>query len=161
MTAIFTYPLLALGLVVMWLLLAGFTLGQFVVAIGVAILATEGLKALGESSPRIRRWLAIPELAGLVFRDVLWSNIAVTRITLSQKATKGHSGFLTIPVRLRNPSGLAVLAIVLTSTPGTAWLDYNSTQGAIIIHVLDLDDAETLLDLIANRYERLLMEIFE
>ena len=35
------------------------------------------------------------------------------------------SGFMTIPLELRSPMGLAILALILTATPGTAWLDYN------------------------------------
>lgn len=155
------YPLLACGLILMWLLLSGFTPGQFAIAIVVAILATNALKALGEKSPGIRRWLAIPELLGIVFYDIARSNISVATILLSPNRRPRKSGFIRVPVRLRHPSGLAILSIVVTSTPGTAWLDYNSTRGEILVHVFDLVDEQEWIDLIGNRYERLLMEIFE
>lgn len=155
------YPLLAVGLAVMWLLLAGFTPGQFVLAVAVAIGATHALSALGETSPGIRRWTAMPELFGIVLYDIVRSNIAVTRILLSGRRAERVSGFIVVPIRLRHPSALAILSIVLTSTPGTAWLDYNSARGELLIHVFDLVDERQWIDLIANRYERLLMEIFE
>lgn len=155
------YPLLACALIVMWLLLSGFTPGQFVIAIVVAILASNALKALGEKSPGIRRWLAIPELLGIVLYDIIRSNIAVATILLSPNPRPRKSGFIRVPIRLRHPSGLAILSIVITSTPGTAWLDYNSTHGEILVHVFDLIDEQEWIDLIGNRYERLLMEIFE
>lgn len=161
MRRLLPYPLLAANLALMWLLLAGFTRGQFVLAIMVAIGASHALKALGEVSPRIHRWLAIPELIGIVLYDIARSNIAVTYILLSGARRERKSGFITVPIRLRNPTGLAVLAIVLTSTPGTAWLDYNSARGELLIHVFDLVDEHAWIDLIGNRYERRLMEIFE
>jgi multicomponent K+:H+ antiporter subunit E len=155
------YPLLGLGLMLMWLLLAGFTLGQFVLAVAVAVLACQALKALGEKSPHIRRWLAIPELTGIVLYDIIRSNMAVSSLLLSIHERPRHSGFITVPIRLRHPSGLAILSIIITSTPGTAWLDYNSARSEVLIHVFDLVDREEWVDLIANRYERLLAEIFE
>lgn len=161
MRRLLPYPLLAASLALMWLLLAGFTPGQFVLALVVAVMATHAFKALGEPSPKIRRWLAIPELIGIVLYDIARSNVAVAWILLSASRRPRTSGFVTIPIRLRNPTGLAVLAIVLTSTPGTAWLDYNAARGELLIHVFDLVDEHDWVDLISNRYERRLMEIFE
>ena len=135
------YPLLTAGLALMWLLLTGFTPGQLLLAAIVSVGAGYGLKALGETSPRVRRWLAMPELFGIVCYDIVRSNV--------------------IQLRVSNPSALAILAIVLTSTPGTAWLDYNAARGELLIHVFDLVDEAEWVDIIANRYERLLLEMFE
>ena len=64
--------------------------------------------------------------------------------------------------RIRRPStSTMVLAIILTATPGTAWLDYNSARGTLLLHVLDLVDESAWLTLIKTRYEHLLLEIFE
>jgi multicomponent K+:H+ antiporter subunit E len=161
MARLMPYPLLVLGLIFMWLLLAGFTPGQFVIAVGVAVAASHVLNALGEASPPIRRWLAIPELVGIVFYDIVRSNLAVAWILLSGTRRQRRSGFVVVPIRLRDPTALAVLAIVLTSTPGTAWLDYNSARGELLLHVFDLKEEQEWIDTIGNRYERLLLEIFE
>lgn len=159
MRRLFPYPLLTLGLAAMWLLLSGLSPGQAVLAIGVATGATHALAALGEASPAIRSWLAIPELAGVVLYDILLSNVAVARILLGIGRANG-SGFVQVPLRTRNPSALAVLSIVVTSTPGTAWIDYDAARGVVLIHVFDLADEDHWRHLIADRYERLLMEIF-
>lgn len=155
------YPLLAIGLALMWLLLAGFTPGQFVLAAVVAIGATLALGALGETSPRVRRWRAMPELFAIVLYDIVRSNVAVASILLAGQTRTRNSGFIVVPLRLRHPNALAILSIVLTSTPGTAWIDFSSARGQLLIHVFDLVDEDQWIDLIANRYERLLMEIFE
>ncbi len=161
MTALLPYPLLAVALALMWLALGGFTPGQIVLAIIVSVGSTHALRRLGEASPSIRRWLAIPDLLGIVFRDIIRSNIAVAGILLSGPHRPRNSGFVAIPLTMRSPAGLAFLAIIVTSTPGTAWIDFNTTRGELLIHVFDLIDDAEWVELITSRYERLLMEIFE
>ena len=60
---------------------------------------------------------------------------------------------------MRDPYGLAVLACIITSTPGTIWVNFNSAKGTLMIHVLDLIDERVWIDTIKNRYERPLLEI--
>lgn len=62
---------------------------------------------------------------------------------------------------MRNPFGLAALAVIITATPGTVWVDYDAGEGMLTIHVLDLVDEATWIGTIKHRYERRLMEIFE
>jgi multicomponent K+:H+ antiporter subunit E len=57
--------------------------------------------------------------------------------------------------------GLAVLAIIVTATPGTAWMEYDAASGSLLLHVFDLVDEASWTDLVKNRYEHMLMEIFE
>lgn len=161
MKQLFPYPLMMTSLVVMWLLLTSFSPGQLLVGIVVAIVAAQGLAALHPAKPRLRRWDLIPKLVAIVLYDIIRSNIAVAQIILHGRRQDSKSGFMTIPLDLRDDLGLAILAIIVTSTPGTAWIDYNSTRGTLLLHVFDLVDEGEWLDLIKNRYEYLLREIFE
>ena len=68
---------------------------------------------------------------------------------------------MNIPLDLRNPYGLAALACIITSTPGTLWVDFDAAKGMLMIHVLDLIDENEWIQTIKGRYERLLLEIFE
>jgi multicomponent K+:H+ antiporter subunit E len=161
MSKLFPYPLLIVSLIVMWLLLTSFSLGQLIVGTAVALLAAQGLAALNPAKPRIRRWSLLPKLVGIVLYDIVRSNIAVARLILNEGNHRRVSGFLAIPLELRSPMGLAVLGIIVTSTPGTAWLDYNVARGTLLLHVFDLVDEDAWRTLIRDRYERLLLEIFE
>ena len=67
---------------------------------------------------------------------------------------------MKIPLELRNPYGLATLACIITSTPGTVWVDFNEASSTLTIHALDLVDESDWLRIIKGRYERLLLEIF-
>lgn len=161
MSKVFPYPLLIVSLIVMWLLLTSFSLGQLIVGTAVALLAAQGMAALGPAKPTIRRWMPLPKLIAIVLYDIIRSNIAVAGLILREGNRGRVSGFLTIPLELRSPMGLAVLGVIITSTPGTAWIDYNSTRGTLLLHVFDLVDEEGWRSLIKRRYERLLLEIFE
>ena len=68
---------------------------------------------------------------------------------------------MDIPLDLRDPYGLAVLACIITSTPGTLWVSFDAGEGMLTIHVLDLIDENDWIRTIKGRYERLLLEIFE
>lgn len=161
MNKILPYPLLTIFLITMWLLLTSFSLGQFLVGIIVAFIAGQSLAALHPAKPRLRRWDLLSKLMAIVLYDIVRSNIAVAKIILQGSKRERTSGFMTIPLDLRDSTGLALLSIIITSTPGTAWIDYNSAQDTLLLHIFDLVDETAWRNLIKNRYEQLLLEIFE
>ena len=70
------------------------------------------------------------------------------------------SGFVRVPIDLKDSYGLATLACIITATPGTLWVAFDETGRMLTIHVLDLIDEEQWVRTIKGRYERLLLEIF-
>ncbi len=162
MTRWLPHPLLLPGLVILWLLLQqSLSLGQILLGTIVALFASRGMAALRPQKVRIRFTSAIPRLAMTVLGDIVRSNIAVGRIILTRENPRRTSGFIHLPLDMRNRYGLAVLGIIITATPGTLWMQYDSARGVLLVHVLDLVDEDAWIQLIKQRYERLLMEIFE
>ena len=161
MSRVLPYPLLTAALLLMWLLLTSFSVSQFLLGGLVALTASKAMTALEPSKPRIRRWVVIPRLAGIVTLDIVRSNVTVFSIIVQGRRRERVSGFVAIPLDLRDPTGLAVLSCIVTSTPGTAWVEYDPVSGILLIHVLDLVDKDGWVTLIKNRYEAMLMEIFE
>lgn len=162
MSGILPYPLLSAALLVLWLLLnQSLSAGHIILGSVLAVLASWVMAALRPEKPRIRRPGAALRLAGMVLIDILRSNLAVGRIIVRSREPGVNAGFMTIPLDLRSRHGLAVLAIIITSTPGTIWLNYDAAKGTLLLHVLDLVDEAVWIRLIKGRYERLLMEIFE
>ena len=51
--------------------------------------------------------------------------------------------------------------MILTSTPGTAWMDYDAARGRLLLHVFDLRDEDEWRTVVNERYGALLEEIFE
>ena len=107
-----------------------------------------------------RPWTAV-RLAFAVAADIVRSNIAVARIVLGLRPGTRTPGFLPIPLTLRAPGGLAVLACIVTATPGTSWVRYDRSQGLLTLHVLDLSEPDATANEFKQRYETPLMEIFE
>lgn len=161
MTRLMPYPILSAVLLAMWLLLnQSLSPGHVLLGCIVGVAGGLVISTLQIPSGRVHRPAAIVRLAFMVLVDIIRSNIAVTRIILTP-GRAAQSGFMTIPLELRDHYGLAILACIITSTPGTVWVNYDSTNGVLLIHVLDLIDEAAWTDLIKNRYERLLREIFE
>lgn len=157
----FPYPLLVISLTLMWLLLNGLTIGHLLLGAIVSIFASWGMAALRPNKPRLKKWHLLPKLFAIVMYDIIRSNIAVARVILKGRSKGHHSGFVNLPLELHDPTALAILAVIVTSTPGSAWLEYDSSRNTVLIHVLDLIDEDQWRGLIKNRYEKLLLEVFE
>ncbi|MCK9541174.1 MAG: Na+/H+ antiporter subunit E [Novosphingobium sp.] len=154
------FPLFSVALFGMWILLTGFSPGHVLLGALIAVIVSRVMLTLAPEPPRIRFGMAMTKLIGIVLKDIMRSNIAVARIILSP-ARKIRSGFIEIPIELHSPYAMGALAIIITATPGTLWLQHDAGRRSILIHVLDLVDEEEWIDLIKNRYEKLLMEIFQ
>jgi len=153
------YPLLSAFLFAMWLLLNG-TLWPGHLLLGAALALGGGLALARLQPPRgtVRRPGLILELFWLVFADIVRSNLAMARIVLDPR-TRPVSGFLEMPLELRHPGGLAIMACIITATPGSSWAGYDGARGVVTIHVLDLIDADSWRRTFKERYERRLLEI--
>ena len=162
MTKLLPFPIMSASLLALWLLLnQTLSPGHILLGILVALVGGWTLTTLEIPKAHLRRPAAVFRLTALVFTDIVRSNIAVARIILGPERKGRRSGFIKIPLELRDPYGLAILACIITSTPGTIWVNYDSAKGTLLLHVLDLVDETVWLRLIKDRYERLLMEIFE
>ena len=161
MSRILPYPLLSLGLAATWLLLnAPLTPATVLLAGLVGLLVPSVMRALRPQAVRVRAPGTILRLAACVLTDVLRSNLEVAGIVLGLRRGERRSGFVSIPLDLRDRYGLAVLAIILSSAPGTLWVQYDSDTGRMLLHVLDLVDGDAWVARVKDRYERPLMEIF-
>lgn len=158
----FPYPLLSLSLLVLWLLVnQSVSPGHIVLGTMLGIAFAWVMVNLQPDKTRLKKFRRIAVLAGHVAVDVLRSNIAVMNVILSAGRRPLNSGFVTIDIGLRDENALALLACILTATPGTAWLEFDRQTGALLIHVLDMENSQQWAALIKRRYEAPLKEIFE
>jgi multicomponent K+:H+ antiporter subunit E len=129
-----------------------------------AVLGLAGGLVLGLLRPptlRIRNHLLLLRLAGRVGWDIIHANLVLLTVILSGRTRRIRSGFVRVTLQLSDPYGLAVLACIITSTPGTIWMSYESQAGVLLIHVFDLVDDATWIRTITERYEQPLREIFQ
>ncbi|HWK54662.1 MAG TPA: Na+/H+ antiporter subunit E [Hyphomicrobiales bacterium] len=155
------YPYISLTLLVAWLLLnQSLAPGQWLLGLIFGLLGPLLLRQLDIPPMRLRRPTAIARLAGAFFMDMVRSNYKVAQVVLRNPPGR-KPGFVQIPLALRSHYGLAVLACIITATPGTSWVSHNPDDGILVIHVLDLADDDDWGMILKTRYECLLMEIFE
>ncbi|MDH2326252.1 Na+/H+ antiporter subunit E [Cereibacter sp. SYSU M97828] len=162
MKRILPHPFLALLLLIVWLVLTRFTPGQFILGAAVALVASRAMSALEPTPITLRKVHRIPVLLGVLVVDIARSNFDVARLILNGgRHGKRRSGMIEIELETRNRTALALLAIIVTATPGTAWLGWNPRRGVLLLHVFDLVEEADWKDLIKNRYEKALREILE
>ncbi len=167
MIRLLPYPAMALALAAMWLLLNESVGAGMLVLAGVAglvggwLLRPLGLARARPAARRLDRVAAALRLGRVVLVEIVRSNNAVARLILGLGDHRRTSGFVRIPLDMRSPYGLAALACIITATPGTVWVEYDSAGNTMLLHVLDLVDEAQWHRIIKERYERPLMEIFE
>lgn len=162
MTRWLPFPVFSLCLLAMWLVLNA-TLAPEHILLG-AVLGVAGSMVFGRlqtptARVRLRPW-TVATLSWLMLVDIVRSNIAVARIALHPGIRGRTSGFLSMPLEVRHPGALAVLACIITATPGTSWARYDAAQNVLTIHVLDLVDEQAWIAQFKDHYESRLMEIF-
>jgi multicomponent K+:H+ antiporter subunit E len=130
-----------------------------------SVLALAGIAVLARLEPRPGRArsrpMAVARLVALLVDDIVRSNLAVARIVLGLGPRRRTPGFLSLPLETRHPGALAAMAVIITATPGTSWVGYDAERNTLTIHVLDLADEDAWTRFFKQRYERMLMEIFE
>ena len=161
MKRLLPWPLLSLSLVVMWLMLNGFSLGQLLLGVLFGVGAPALLAPLRPARPRVRHPLTVIRLILAVGHDVIESTLDVFWTLLRNRRTPVNSAFVIIPLELRDPTALASLAMITTVVPGTVWCEIARDSHAMMLHVWDVPNEAEFVAFFKRRYEEPLMRIFE
>lgn len=159
---IFPHPQLTLLLAVVWCLLNN-TLSPGMVVFGLilGILVPILTVPYWPDRPELSRPFRFINYALIVIWDIGVANIEVARIILFKSNDAMQPNWVRIPLDLRTPEAIAMLAATITLTPGTVSSDLSDDGHALLVHALDAPDPDAERDRIKNRYERRLKEIFE
>ena len=154
------FPMRSLMLLLMWLLLNQ-TLHPAHVLLGtlIALIVPPLLGSIWPRDTRIGRPTVALRLRGVFLWDVVVSNVEVAWRILGREDAI-HSRFVWVPVRIDSPQGKAVLAAMITMTPGTLSVDLTEDGRWLLVHVFNLDDEPALIAQIQQRYQEPLQEIF-
>ncbi len=155
-------PPLSLALFVVWLLLnQTLDVATVLMAAILAVVVPLLTRSLRPATVRMRKPRVALRLARHALGDLLHSALTVGKLLLTRRSTHIHSSFVEIPLDVRDPSALAMLAMICCLTPGTAWGELSFDRSRLLLHVFDLKDEAAFIALIKARYEAPLMEIFE
>lgn len=159
---VFPHPVLSLGLFGLWVLMVNHPhLGNLVMAAIVATSVPLITSVWWPDRPPIRNLPAMIAYAVLVMWDVVLANLQVAKIILFRRNEDIRSAWITVPLDLRTPEAIAVLAGTITMTPGTVTADMSADGRALLIHSLHAPDPDAIRDEIKSRYEARLKRIFE
>lgn len=162
MTRLVPEPLLSAALFALWLVLArSADPGQLLLGLVLALVVPVATARLRPTPVRVRRPLTIARFVLRVGGDVLRSNFEVAWGVVRWRWRRPHARFVIIPLALRDPYGLAALAMVTTVVPGTVWSELALDRSAMLLHVWDVTDEAAFVARFKARYEQPLREIFE
>ncbi|MCG6882790.1 MAG: Na+/H+ antiporter subunit E [Silicimonas sp.] len=155
------HPLLTLILTVVWVLLQNnVSAGMVVFGIILGIIIPLITSAWWPDRPKGFRLGKMFVYSVIVIWDILVANVQVAWIVLTVPNAKLKPAWIAIPLELRQPEAITVLAGTITLTPGTVSSDLSDEGHSLLVHVLHTDDPDGVRDDIKNRYERRLLEIF-
>jgi multicomponent K+:H+ antiporter subunit E len=154
-------PLTSLVLLIGWLVMNGSVSAGHLLLGALLALAIPLLLAplRGERARMMRPGLAL-RLLLRVLGDIVVANLEVARLILGPQQ-RLRPGFVWVPLRIRDPHGITMLACIITMTPGTLSADLSPERDHLLVHALHLTDEAALLASIRERYESPLIEIFE
>ncbi|MDM0076526.1 Na+/H+ antiporter subunit E [Variovorax sp. J2P1-59] len=155
-------PPLSLGLFVVWLLLnQSMDAATLLLAAILALVVPLLTQSLRPATAKMRRPGLALRLCGVIAFDLVHSALTVGRLLLTRRSADMKPRFVHVPLEMRDPNALAVLAMILCLTPGTAWGEISFDRSSLLIHVFDEADEQAFIAMVKSRYERPLMEIFE
>ncbi|WP_341862651.1 Na+/H+ antiporter subunit E [Gymnodinialimonas sp. 57CJ19] len=155
------HPFLTLLLAVVWIILQNeVSAGMAVFGLILGILIPWATSIWWPDTPQGFRLGKMTSYAVIVLWDILVANVQVAWIVLSVSNAKLKPAWIVVPLDLRLPEAITLLAGTITLTPGTVSSDISDEGHSLLVHVLHTDDPDAVRDDIKNRYERRLKEIF-
>ncbi|SDW36876.1 Na+/H+ antiporter subunit E [Marinobacter mobilis] len=153
-------PFLSLVLFIVWQLLSdGISGGSIVMGLILAWVLPQVTRGFWPERPAIVKGWLVPLYILRVLLDIVVASLSVARLVLSTR--KPRPAFISYPISLEHPLAITMLASTISLTPGTVSTDVSDDQRILLIHALDVDDEQDIIDTIRRRYEKPLQEIFQ
>ena len=153
-------PAMSGALALSWLALNELSAAHVALAASLAVAIPLVTARFLEGLPRARRPFSAVQLLGRVIADVIVANVAVARLVLG-RMDRLEPSFIEVPLTVTHRHAIAMLATIVTMTPGTVSAALSADGRVLYVHALNVDDSAAVVAAIKDRYERLLMEILE
>ncbi len=153
-------PLFSLILWLAWLLLNGFSVGQALLGLVLAVALPKVAAPFLHGVPRVRRLGPLLVFLMVILRDILLANLMVAWLIL-RPSSRRRPAFVSMSLELDNEFTIEILAGVVSLAPGSTSVDISTDRRTLLIHTLDVEDPDALVAQIRERYERRIKEIFQ
>lgn len=153
------HPFLACVLAASWLMLIHqITLGQIIIALAVGIIIPKMTQFFIQPAEPVH-WPTALNLFFIVLWDIIVSNLRVAKQVLGPLENL-HPKWMRVPLETTHPKVNTLLALIITTTPGTVSAGLDEDQNSILVHALSAESAEAVIEEIKARYEQPLIKIF-
>lgn len=155
------HPLLTAILTIVWILLQNeLSAGMAVFGLILGIIIPWSTSIWWPDTPKGFRPGKMISYSMVVIWDIIVANIQVAWIVLTVPTSRLKPAWIVVPLKLREPEAITMLAGTITLTPGTVSADLSDQGHSLLVHVLHTDDPDAVRDDILTRYEARLLEIF-
>jgi len=155
------HPSLTILLALVWTLLQNqVSAGMVVFGLILGIIIPLITERWWPDRPRGFNLFRISAYVVMVVWDIIVANIEVAWIVLTMPNSKLKPAWIVVPLDLRQPEAITILAGTITLTPGTVSADLSAEGHSLLVHVLHTHDPDAVRDEIKARYESRLKEIF-
>lgn len=153
-------PWLTLALLAFWLLLQNsITPGLVVLGIILAVSISWYTARAREQESHLHKPLRAVQYFFLLLMDIVTANFKIAALILGYKK-RLKPALVEYPLDLEDNVPITILAATISLTPGTISSEISGDQKYLLIHALNVEDTEAMINDIKHRYERRLKEIF-
>ena len=150
----------SLLLALFWLLLVNeLSAGQIALAVLLGLMLPMLTLRFRAARPPVQRLSAVVALLGVFLYDLVVANLLVARAVVGSMS-QVRPRLVHVPLDLTEPAAIALLAGLVSLTPGTVLVDIDLREGVLTIHALLVGDDAALARDIKTRYESRIKEIF-
>lgn len=158
-----TFVLSVLVLALMWgAITDSFTMLNFLFGLSVAVAALYVMRNQ-IAGPRIFRRLGlIASLAGLFFYELILSAFRVAVLVIRPNLNAHlKPGIVAFPLKVETDIEIALLANLITLTPGTLSVDVSDDRKSLYVHAIAVPERDHLISDIAEGFEAKIHEVFK
>jgi len=153
------HPFVSVIVALSWIMLAhSLDAATLLMALLLGLLIPQTVNPFITRTPNIN-WRMAVKLFFVVLWDIIVCNIQVAKLVLGPTRNL-HPKWFRVPLETQHEQVNVLLALIITTTPGTVTAGIDDDRGDILVHALSTDNAEVDILEIKNRYEKALMAIF-
>ncbi|MDD2220789.1 MAG: Na+/H+ antiporter subunit E [Clostridia bacterium] len=105
----------------------------------------------------LRKILKVLKLSFIFLKEIVVANFQVFFLVIKPKLYL-RPGIIQLPIDVRSPLKIVLLANMITLTPGTLTMEISPDNKILYIHVLDIGDEEAIKNDIRTKFENNIKE---
>lgn len=145
-------------LALIWVAMTGFSAANLLVGFLIGFLILQLAPAAVDRGHYARKVVAAVKFAGFFLKELCISTLRISYDVLTPTHYM-RPAIIRIPLDAKTDAEIAMLAVVVTLTPGTMALDVSTDRQSLYIHAMYVPDPNALRITIKRGFERRILEL--